>query len=408
MQVKQLLRQRIQTTWGQASRIIALISGGGGTPIVVGILLIGLYMAYQMMLTNLPADFPFDWIMWAILTYMISTVEFRPWIEKADLVFLLPLEHAMTAWRQSAFLYSVCMAMVRLTIILFLLYPIYRVRIGTAMEWWIAIGMLLALQFWALWVRMMEDHRQIQSISPTLDQICRWTITAFLVFWVIHPLQIYTILAILIPITHSFWLKRTTKTSQIPWIIWQQRENLIRNRWRSLASWFVELRGIERPIKQRKWLIQIISRLIPRKEPFQYLYWRTLVRRSDLFASFYRLWIWAGILIVSLPYDWISWVIIPLTIWLFATQMPKLITRQAYPLWVKLYPISSQQAVNSWANITRTLVILLGILLTLIPLVIGRITLVYSIVLLFVSWLIGIMVTRWNQRKLIDSNQMNR
>lgn len=408
MQVKQLLRQRIQTTWGQASRIIALIAGGGGTPIVVGILLIGLYMAYQIMLTNLPTDFPFDWIMWAILTYVISTGEYRPWLEKADLIFLLPLENKMSTWRRSAFLYSISMAMVRLIVILFLLYPIYRVRIGTAMEWRIAVGILLLLQFWALWVRVMEDHRQFQTISSTMDRICRWSIITFLVYWAIHPLQIYTILAILIPIAHSFWLIKTTSTSQIPWVIWYQREHLIRNRWRSFASWFVELRGIERPVKQRKWLIQLITRWIARNEPFQYLYWRTFIRRSDLFASFYRLWIWAGILMVSLPYNWIPWIVIPLVIWLFATQMPGLITRQAYPLWVKLYPISSQQAINSWAHMTRALVLLLGIFLTMIPVVINRITLIHSIGLLFASWIIGFIVIRSNQRKLIDSNQINR
>ncbi|TCP68561.1 ABC transporter permease [Baia soyae] len=407
-QNKSLLQQRIHTTWTKATRIITLIASGGGTPLVLGILLIGFYIAYQTLLTELPATFPFDWVVWGILTYILSSVEFRPWIEKADLVFLLPLEHTMPAWRKTAFLYSAGMAMVRLIVVLFLLYPLYRVRIGTSSEWWMAIGMLLALQIWTLWVRVMEDHRRLQGYSRVLDQACLWGVTAFLVFWSLHPYQIYTLLALLLPIVHSIWLYKTTKTSQMPWMLWQKRESLIRHRWQSLASWFVELRGVEPPIKKRTWLIALIKRFTTQKEPFTYLYWRTLIRRSDLFASFYRIWIWATLFVVSLPYPWVSWTITPLAIGLFVLQMPRLITQQTYPLWVKLYPVSPGRAVHSWVTITRTLAFLLGFLLIIMPLAMQRVSYAEAIILLLINWAIGLLIIGWNKRKLSQSSQVNR
>lgn len=399
MTTKQIIQQRIRSSWVQASKILKIVVGSGGTPLVMGILLIGLYFSYRILLSQMPPDFPIDWMIIIFLALCLYGYSYRPWIQQADLVFLLPMEGRMKPFIRIAFIYSSSMALVRLAVIFFLLFPIYLTRVGTFAEWWGLVGLVSILQIWNLWMYIYEDFRSLQLSTWAIRGI-RFLINGFILIFAIHPYHSWLGIALLVPILHSFWIWKTTQTEHLPWVLWKNREQKIVSRWRSMASWFVELRGIERPVHPRNGLIRFLKYLFPTKKPFSYLYLRTWIRRSDLYAIYFRLLIWAGILLISLPYEWVPWVILPLTIWLYGSQMPHLITHQSYPLWIKLYPISQTETLLSWLKLTRSLLISFTFLLAGIVFLLNRLTLLPSLLLLVVGCLLSIGIPQWEMRSL--------
>ncbi len=95
MNTKNLFRERRNASWHTGLRYFRLITGSGGTPLFL-LLVIGISVyLYTLLLQKLPHDFPVELLLAFIVALVVTPCSVRTFITEPDTVFLLPTESQM-------------------------------------------------------------------------------------------------------------------------------------------------------------------------------------------------------------------------------------------------------------------------------------------------------------------------
>lgn len=344
MSTSELFHKRMKSAWTYAMRIIRVIIGGGGTPLIVGIVLIALYFAYRQFLAWLPADFPIAFMLAVPYSLLVTSSRIRTWIKPADLVFLLPLETQMKPYFRASLTYSTAIHLIHLGIFTLLAYPLFFIM------WKSNLAILLAYLFFALiqvFNVLLEWWEMRLTVSLSRNKIRmatggRFLLNAGAAFFFLHQ-QAGGVLGMTVGLLLLGWaLYKQVPANPYPWQRLQIQEQNIRTRYYALASMFVDLPHLKTPIRKRKWFTRLLPQW-PNQTTSSYLFWRTFFRKSELFSVSIRLILWAMILIAVFPNRWVVLAVYLGCIWMFSVQLPSLAVSQQYPVIHKLYPLSPKQ-----------------------------------------------------------------
>lgn len=368
MKTSQLYLERMQTSWSQAARIIRTVFSGGGTPLFVGILLIALYFGYRRFLEWLPADFPLIGLLSFLLSLFLTSSRVRTWLKPPDLVFLLPMEARLTRYFRASLVYSSIIHLIHLALFMGLAYPLYLLKVGSLPEFWLSLLVLGLIQIGNVLIGWYEV-RLTDVRSPVWlwsVKLFRWGVNWGLSFLILWKNWLWLIPGLLILGTWLFYMRFIMPPFPYPWTTLLKREQQTLSKYYAMARWFVDLPQIETPVKRRKWLIGLLDRLLPRQSPFSYLYWRSFLRQSELFGIYLRLIGWAMLMTLLLPNVWVSLVVLLLSLWMFADQLPEIAHPGQYPIWVKLYPIATDESKKSLVQMGWVLLGLQGLFIFLV------------------------------------------
>lgn len=385
IQTNQLFWERMKASWMRASQFMRQIVSGGGTPLFVGMVIIFLYLGYTEMLKTLPDHFPFIPLISLLVAIFLSFSRIRTWIQPADMTFLLPLEAKMAPYFRASLIYSSAMGLIRLFLLALMLSPLYFVKIGSTLDYLIQFAFFALLQVWNTWVYWyllrLSFHRRTLPIR-ILHGIrfffnLGW---AFAIFskngWVCLLLTLMIFVA-------SWGLIRQVPEIPYPWLALQKREQKIRARYLAIARWFGNMPGIPNPIQPRIWIIRLLDLLFPRASTYSYLFWRTLLRRSDFLQIYIGTCVWAAFIIFSLPYSWIIFGTCLAGVWIVGSQLPTLLRPNLYPIWVQLYPVAPHEFGKALSSLGWVLLILLTLILTGFLLLGGFLPLIWTLGIAF-------------------------
>lgn len=381
VQPNQLFWNRMKSSWMRAIQYLKQIVNGGGTPLFIGMMIIFVYLGYTELLKTLSDDFPLIPLISFLVAIFISFSRMRTWIQPADVTFLLPLEAKMAPYFRASLIYSSLMGLIRLFLLALFLSPLYLVKIGSTLDFLIQFAFFALLQVWNTWAywHLLRLSFQHQNLSIRIIHMIRflvnwgWTLAIFTKSgWVCLLLTFITFIA-------SWGLIRQTSELPYPWLDLQKREQKILARYLTIARWFGNIPGAPNPIQPRKWIFYILDKLFPKAPAYSYLFWRTLLRRTDFLQTYIGTGIWAAFIIFSLPYPWIIFATCLAGIWIVGSQLPSLLRPNLYPIWIQLYPLSSHELGKAMSSLGSTLLILLTLIFSGFLLIGGFLPLIWTV-----------------------------
>ncbi len=356
--VDHLFQERRNHSWIQALRIMRLISSSSGFPILVGLLLILLYAGYRQLFQLLHPSFPINPILAGCIAWSITFSFFRTWLQKPDLLFLLPMEHKLKPYFQASLRYNRLFHGFRISLILILLYPFLVRSLTNSLM--ILLFFLLIMGYQMIYTRICWDlltveHKWIQWGLFCFHFLC---IDALLEqWWILFAFSSVMLLVLLL------WIRRSTPFYPWPWTLMIHLEQKRVSFYNSMASWFMELPRKKSVIKQRKVLVNLLRRFERRPSVFSYLYWRRFLRDDEYLYPYLRLFIFSSVLMVFLPNPYLMLFLYIFSLILTAIHLSTLTNRDQYPLWIALYPKPTESGLT---QISLTLLGLQSVFLSVI------------------------------------------
>ncbi|MBA4602710.1 ABC transporter permease [Thermoactinomyces mirandus] len=344
MNTSELFYSRMKSAWTYAMRIIRVIIGGGGTPLILGIVLIALYFAYQQFLAWVPADFPIDFMLTIPYTLLVTSSRVRTWVKPADLVFLLPVETQMKPYFRASLTYSAAVHLIHLGILTLLAYPLFFIMWKSNLAIVLAYLFFTLLQVYNVLIEWWEMRLTVSLARNKIRMVTagRFFLNGGTVFFFLNQHAAGVLGTAVGLFALGWYLRRQVPVIPYPWHLMQAQEQNIRTRYHALAGMFVDLPRLKTPVRKRKWF----TRFLPHwstQTASAYLFWRAFFRKSELFPISIRLIIWAMIFIAVFPNRWVVFAVYLGCVWMFSVQLPSLAHSQQYPIIHKLYPLPPKQ-----------------------------------------------------------------
>ncbi|MCL1630693.1 ABC transporter permease [Sporolactobacillus sp. CPB3-1] len=251
------------------------------------ILIGGFY--YKKWLDSLPGDFPAILIVSLLVAAVCVHAPIRTFIQRADLVFLLPVEEEMGDYFRKSRVYSFGIQSVWLIGIWVISAPLYfhyeRYSIGA---FFINTVVLFAVKAW-----MIDCSWQEQLIRETLPfRFLRSALSFCLIYFVLSRQPVYVVLtcAAVMFLVSAFLYHRQTRGSRLHWprlLDSEMRQSLTFLRF---ANLFTDVPRLQRNVRPRF----IFSRLFPirhfnEREVFLQIFVKTFLRADDYLGMYVRL-----------------------------------------------------------------------------------------------------------------------
>ncbi|WP_044640568.1 ABC transporter permease [Risungbinella massiliensis] len=376
---EEIFATRMRLGWQRGIRITATVLSGGGTPVFLLAILLGLIIGYRYFLEWLPANFPIEIPIAVLLSwFLIKRAVLRTWLLPADLTFLLPAEGQMKGYIQASARYSWVIAMVQLLAIVLLLHPLYQFRFAANQPVWSWILFLAVLVTWNLWSSWLETHLTFEQIALRVIQIFRAILNFWLIFlflWIASPIWLFSLV---VPICFSFYLLANTKKTLFPWRKLLDQEAQVQSQYRKWAEMLVDLPFMPRRITPRKAWVNTWNRLVPvsKQSMHLFLFSRIVLRDREIFSQYVLLSFWSLLLSWSIPFPGVPYLIYLLSLFFWSETISKLISTTHLPLPYHLLPkdptevVSSRQKVHFWLTLSFAIWVslLLGVTTILTPL----------------------------------------
>lgn len=314
----------------------AIRSGLGA---VIGILCIVGAAYYSYMLQLEVPIFDYRWLCGATIFLVLIICPVRTFIQKADLLYMLPLEHVMirnyfpVALRRSWFV-----QLGILTLVWIILFPLlerhYNMSIAVGCGIW---GILIVYKSLLLLVRWRANQWEDERYT-VVERWGRLAVAA------VGVLPIWYTTWKMVPLVGSVALLYAVlsgypKRHRIHWQRVVQQEERTVARWLHFFNWFVDVESIQNEAKRRK-SFDLFTRIVPygKQSAFEYLYIRVLLR-TELLGTVVRL-VLVGMVCVSVLQGWlVKLVAYGLFAWLSAVQLRSLQQAHVHSEWMHVYPL---------------------------------------------------------------------
>jgi ABC-2 type transport system permease protein len=336
-ELKTLWWSRVQGFWGEAGKYLKIIITGYAYLPMIFLLVLG--SLYKFLLQWLPADFPVTWVLAFILAILISRSSVRTFIKKADLVFLLPLESKLPRYFLRSYLYSFLIQSLGLTVLVFLLAPIYTVRIShQRSDIYLVIIAVIILKAWnlfAAWQGQKETddwQRKIFGLLCFLQNLS-WCSVLF------GAPGVNPWLAVGLTIVSTWFIAKNLQQSY-EWFRLLDLEERQKSTFYSFAQWFLEIPELSRKVGNRPFLVKMINWL-PHKPQWAYVYkfLRTFIRYNDLFYGYLRLVLISCFLLAYIRHFYLSAFLLLLFLLLNMLHLANGWTRVKQHFWHDIYPL---------------------------------------------------------------------
>lgn len=361
-----IFHDRLGEAWAKGLRYFLLIGGNGGMPILIILAGILLFYAYRAFLSWLPGAFPTYLLLAMIMSVVLTKSSVRTFIQKPDVVFLLPLEHRMSAYFRHSFIYSAVVQAVFASIAMGLLLPLYRVTIGDQTSFFVALGFIVLFKVWNVYAYWQELHLSFgRGRHIAFRFVVNLLLTSLLFYGGALPL--YTLITAVMLFIMTVYYKRITHKSRYPWYRFVELEQKRLNTLYTLTSLFVDVPHLQQQVKQRRWLNALLTRLpYKQRNSTLYLYTRTFARSGEYLGLYVRLTAVTAIVMAFAPNVYVVLAGYVIGLVFTGVQLPAVSKKHADSIWLRLYPLNPIDRQKGISQLTLILLSGQSVLLTIV------------------------------------------
>ncbi|HJV47301.1 MAG TPA: ABC transporter permease [Bacillota bacterium] len=331
---------RVQGFWKDAGKYLKIIVTGYVYLPMVFLLVLG--WLYKSLLTWLPTDFPIGWVIAGIFALLLNHSPIRTFLKKADVIFLLPVEPKLTVYFLRSFLYSFFIQTLGIVIFLFLLAPMYTIRISSnPSDFYFAMIVMILLKAWNLSMSWYEHKWEDPWLRLGLT-ILRYLLNMIWGLLLVGQLNREFIWIPLFLTILLGWFMMRYSSKGYPWLRLLELEEQNKSMFYSFAQWFMEIPEMSRKVRNRTVLLPLM-RWIPHhpRWAYTYLFIRSIFRYNDLYYGYLRLVLISFLLLVSIQQLYISVTISAIFLFLSTVQLANGWNHLKYHFWYRIYPLPS-------------------------------------------------------------------
>lgn len=281
-----LWRERYQAAMSEMTKYTKYMANGGLLFTVYFVILYAL-VVYGRFLNQINGDFPGNLLMGGLFIIIAFYRTARTFLVEADQVFLLPNLPQLSSYMKRVRLYNTFLGMVRVVIPFLAIAVLYvRTESTSPLE-------MIVLFFALAMIGASANLSKLEAIPHRL--VVLYAVGAGILVMIDMPLFSIVITSLLLVTLH---LK---KYQQLPLMEWIAIEQESRDRFYKIANWFVDVPRLSKTYKQRRILSQLVEKIqFDKKQTFDYLYMKQLIRSTDGIGLIVRLtligavFIWLG------------------------------------------------------------------------------------------------------------------
>lgn len=328
-----------------------------GFPAFLSLVFIGSAIYYIGLIREVPSGFPVTEVGIAVLTPVLCWSPLRTWLAAADVVYLMPREHAMRSYMERSFRYSLILAAV-LAIVVFLLYlPIYLGGSGEAEPWLlvVAFAALKGAGYYAAW----RERQMSWGTARIAFRITRWMLSAVVIgVWLHYPAwQAASFMALCMLLGAAVY--RLPRGQRFPWERLIQEEASTRKRYYTAFGMFIDVPVLSASIARRSYLSWIMPRIrYGQHNAYVYLFAASLFR-TEIGGILIRLLLLGGLVSywaaeAATLEGWGAACSYAIFAFVISLQLGSLRHVNRYTVWKNIYPLPRDGQREQYARLDRT------------------------------------------------------
>ncbi|SFE26670.1 ABC transporter permease [Alteribacillus iranensis] len=373
MSGKSLWGNRVQHFWNEAIRYLRLIGNSGFMFSLYALFLAGGYF-YPSFIEWLPASFPVHVVFILLFTYLLTRSPIRTFLKEGDLVFLLPLEKALTSYFRRSIVYSAVMQSVGISVLFLLLGPLFQDRVSTASGYMLTAWLvLLAANFWNNGAKWGETHIRDER-SRKRHQWGRAVINLVLTYFLFidAPLWFTGAVLVIMLCLYVAYYSRIPTQHLLNWELLLSMEAERLSAFYRFVQSFTDVPYVKPSVKRRRVISKLTDRVIwNQHSTYTVLFTKAFIRSGEYFGMYIRLLFAGGLVMYAFPSDWVKIATALLFIYMTGVQLKTLWHHLDTTIWPDLYPTSLKEKERSFQQIVKILLV------------------TQTVMFFFVYWLVG-------------------
>jgi len=322
---------------------------------------------YQQLLTQLPANFPTDWVISIAFALVALYNPIQNLLKEADLIYLFPAEKRLTPYFNYTLWYSFLTQLYVFALVAAALAPLYQAS-SLNQSYNVLVFLLLFFKVWHFllnWWMLRVRDKTINRLEKMVRYLLQWVI--FISF-----INGYTIAAGLVTVAlfgYVFYFYRYSHRYALAWDQLIEKDQQKMQSFYRFASMFTDVPHFKAKIKKRRLLVRWFTSRLPFKQSYTYhfLYRMTFLRSADYFGLYVRLTVIASVFMIYFNHALLIFSLLVLILFVTGIQLIPLWYHHRTNVWQELYPVPTAERQLA---VQRLIEQLLGIQLLIMALVI--------------------------------------
>lgn len=386
MDSQKIWSERFQDFLQTFLRYMRLIGNSGLLFSFFFLVIFGSYY-YSLLVKQIPEQFPVLVVIAIVMTLILTKANIRTFLQRADIVFLLPAEKKMRKYFSSAMVYNLVLQMLGTMVVAIVFAPLYSIRTdATSYAYLNIIIIFMLIKGWNVIVHWhaLKLSRERSILSDTVLRICATFLFVYLLL--IGAPIIYLFIVGMIMLVFLLYVSLTvSKQHGLKWERLIEQEEALATRFYKFVNAFVDVPAINEKIKRRRWSKVITAVLSFEKANvplFQYTH--AFFRAGQYFGIYARLTLIGVLVIAFLPYELGKIVGVILFLYMTVVQLSPLQRYYSGHEMTTLYPIDAQLYVVAFRKLCIGLLGLQSAIFSL-TLALSGLPLLYSLVIFLSS-----------------------
>jgi len=364
LDIKLLWQKRLSSFMKEVATYSRYIANSGSITFLILAFIAGSYY-YSQLLHLIPPELPVEWGMALLFAFLLARGKIRTFMKEGDRVFILPAEKQMGSYFKRSILYSIIVQSLVLFLLLLILWPLYRHRMGEEtmpfLQGFLILFLLKAVNILALWQEMKFNQRGMRTFHTVVRML---VLIPVLYFYFAQGMNIVWLSAVMALIAVSYFYYRSVcGQCFLRWDDFIQEENKAMARFYRFVNGFVDVPEIGGSVHARSWLAKLPNRLsFTQENTYLYLILKSFIR-SDLFGIIVRMIIVGLAVIFFIPGDWGKGTAYFIFLYLVGVQLAALRQIHAHVFWFYLYPVDAKQRIKGMQKVNFWVLSIVSILL---------------------------------------------
>ncbi|KAA0964847.1 ABC transporter permease [Sporosarcina sp. ANT_H38] len=348
MEINSVWNTRLKEFYFEIVKYFSLIAMG----VFYSFIIFGSVFLYYYMefLQWLPPFFPTEVIASLVITFTFLKTGVRTFVKKADVVFLMPAETALSSYFKKSMFYSAFIDVFKLLIMLLIISPLVKQSEIITMTLLITFSGLILLNIRLIWIEQWMTTKLHKLIHTGIRFLTFYTIIYFIF------IGLWTIAGTLLIINCFLWFYVFNKKARgINWdyLINQEEKSLFKIY--KFINLYIDVPHLKHSFKRRKFLGWSIKKGITYKHTsaYTYLFSHLFIRYNEFFYLYARLTLIGISISFFFPaYGW--FVAFPL---LFLTGYQLLPLQYSINDSSRIYPVSTKIIKESFQKLLLSLLL---------------------------------------------------
>ncbi|WP_255551441.1 ABC transporter permease [Sporosarcina sp. E16_8] len=348
MEVKSIWDERLKELYIEIVKYLSLIAMG----VFYSLIIFGSISLYYYMkfLQWLPPHFPTETIASFVITFTFLKANVRTFVKKADVIFLMPAETALSSYFKKSMFYSAFIDAIQLIIMLLIISPLLKQgEIFNAVSI-ITFSGLIILNIRLTWIEQWLTTK----LQRLFHKVVRFSTFYTIIYFMFTGEWAISVILLLVNFLLWFYVF-TTQAKGINWSFLINQEEKCLLKIYKFINFYIDVPHLKHSVKRRKLLGWLLKKVITYKlsSSYTYLFSHLFIRYNE----FYYLYVRLTLIGIGVSYFF------PAYGWFVAFPLLLLSGYQLLPLQYsindssRIYPVSTKTRKQSFQKLLMSLLI---------------------------------------------------